>query len=141
MNNTLIIGLIVFAVILASALAGMKVRDHLPAHHLKDDTKNLVNVSTAVIATIAALVLGLLISNANTAFSRIGGEVTALSAAILRLDHIMQEYGADAEPGPENAPAVCRAEDGRSVPRRSSQCAPQQPGDFRTAPADVGHAP
>ena len=98
MTNTLIIGLIVFAVILASAFAGMKVSDHLPAHHLKDDTKNLVNVSTAVIATIAALVLGLLISNANTTFSRLGGEVTALSAAILRLDHIMQEYGADAEP-------------------------------------------
>ena len=98
MNNTLIIGLLVFAVILASAFAGMKVVDHLPAHHLKDDTKNLVNVSTAVIATISALVLGLLISNANTTFSRLGGEVITISAAILRLDHILQEYGADAEP-------------------------------------------
>jgi hypothetical protein len=46
----------------------------------------------------AALVLGLLISNANTSFTRLGGQVTALSAEILRLDHILRRYGADAEP-------------------------------------------
>jgi len=98
MINTLTIGIVVFAVIFSSALAGMKLSEYLPAHHLKNDTKDLVNVSTAVIATISALVLGLLISNANTNFSRIGGEVTTLSASILRLDHILEEYGADAEP-------------------------------------------
>jgi hypothetical protein len=97
-NNILIIGTIVFTVILAGAFAGSKIRDYLPKHHLTDETKYLVNVSTAVVATITALVLGLLISNANTTFSRLGGEVTALSADILRLDHILQEYGPDAEP-------------------------------------------
>src|SRR6266404_7184974 len=98
MNNTLIIGLIVLATVLAGAFAGVKVRDRLPRHHLTDETKNLVSVSTAVVATISALVLGLLISNANTSFTRLGGEVTALSVEILRLDHILRRYGADAEP-------------------------------------------
>ena len=98
MNHTLIIVLIVYAVILAGAFAGLKIRDYLPKNHLTDDTKNLVNVSTAVVATMAALVLGLLISNANTTFSRLSGEVTTLSADILRLDHLLREYGADAEP-------------------------------------------
>jgi hypothetical protein len=98
MSNTLIIGLIVFAAILAGAVAGAKVQAHLPKHHLTDETKNLVNVSTAVLATVSALVLGLLISNANTSFTRLGGQVTALSAEILRLDHILRRYGGDAEP-------------------------------------------
>jgi hypothetical protein len=98
MNNTLIIGLIVLAAILVGAFAGMKVRHRLPKHHLTDETKSLVSVSTAVVATVSALVLGLLISNANTTFTRLGGEVTALSAQILRLDHILRRYGADAEP-------------------------------------------
>jgi hypothetical protein len=98
MNNTLIIGLIVLAGLVAGAFAGAKVRDRLPKHHLTDETKNLVSVSTAVVATVSALVLGLLISNANTSFTRLGGEVTALSAQILRLDHILRRYGADAEP-------------------------------------------
>ena len=97
MNNTLVIGFIVFAAILAGAFAGAKVRDHVPKHHLSDETKSLVSVSTAVVATVSALVLGLLISNANTSFTRLGGEVTTLSAEILRLDHILRRYGADAE--------------------------------------------
>src|ERR1700756_448386 len=98
MNNTVFIGLIVFAVILVGAFVGVKVRDRLPKHHLTDETKNLVSVSTAVVATVSALVLGLLISNANTSFTRLGGQVTALSAEILRLDHMLRRYGADAEP-------------------------------------------
>src|SRR5215471_19796068 len=98
MNNTLIILVIVLAAILAGAFVGVKARDRLPKHHLTDETKNLVSVSTAVVATVTALVLGLLISNANTSFTRLGGQVTALSAEILRLDHILRRYGADAEP-------------------------------------------
>jgi len=101
MKNSLIIGLVVLALVLAGALAGVKVRDRLPKHHLSDETKNLVSVSTAVVATISALVLGLLISNANTSFTRLGGEVTTLSAEILRLDQILRRYGADAEPARE----------------------------------------
>jgi hypothetical protein len=52
----------------------------------------------AMVATISALVLGLLISNANNSFSALGGEVTALSAQILRLDRILQRYGGDGDP-------------------------------------------
>src|SRR6476469_9142695 len=93
MNNTVIIGLIALAAILAGAFAGVRLRDRLPKHHLTDETKNLVNVSTAVVATVSALVLGLLISNANTSFTRLGGQVTSLSAEM-----ILRQYGADAEP-------------------------------------------
>jgi hypothetical protein len=66
MNDTLIIALIVLAALLVGAFSGVRLRDRLPKHHLTDETKNLVNVSTAVVATVSALVLGLLISNANT---------------------------------------------------------------------------
>jgi hypothetical protein len=97
-NNALITGLIVFAAILAGTFVGVKIRDRLPKHHLTDETKNLVTVSTAMVATVSALVLGLLISNANTSFTRLGGEVTALSAQILRLDYMLRRYGAEAEP-------------------------------------------
>ena len=98
MNNPLIIGLVVLAIILAGAFAGVKVRDHLPEHHLTDETRSLVSVSTAVVATVSALVLGLLISNANTSFVRVGGEITTLSAQILRLDQVLHRFGPDAEP-------------------------------------------
>jgi hypothetical protein len=98
MNNPAIVALVVLAVIMAGAFLGAQIRHLLPAHHLTEETKSLVSVSTAVVATVSALVLGLLISNANTTFTRLGGEVTTLSAEILRLDHILRRYGAAAEP-------------------------------------------
>jgi uncharacterized membrane protein YqgA involved in biofilm formation len=95
MFNPLVVGLIVFALVLAGAFAGWVIKQHLPKHHLTEETKNAVSVSMAVVATISALVLGLLISNANTKFSVLEGEVTMLSAEILRLDQILRRYGPD----------------------------------------------
>jgi len=98
MSNPLIVGLIVLTLLLTGAVAGVELRDRLPKDHLTEDAKGLISVSTGVVATLSALVLGLLISNANTSFTRLGGEVTTVSAEILRLDHILRRYGADAEP-------------------------------------------
>jgi len=123
MNSTLIIGLMVLAAILVGALVGVKIRDRLPRHHLTDETKSLVTVSTAVVATVSALVLGLLISNANTSFTRLGGEVTALSAQILRLDHMLRRYGADAEP----ARNMLR----QYAERKAADLFPNDPADVR----------
>ena len=95
MQNPLIIGFIAFVILSAGAFAGWTIRQRLPAHHLTDDTKNLVSLSMVVVATVSALVLGLLISNANTSFRALGGEVTTLSAQILRLDNILRRYGSD----------------------------------------------
>jgi hypothetical protein len=97
MNNPLVVGLVVFAAILAGAFAGWKLRTLLPAQHLTEETKSLLSVSTAIVATVSALVLGLLISNANSSFIRLGGQVTALSAQILRLDKILLRSGSDTQ--------------------------------------------
>ena len=52
----------------------------------------------AIVGTISALVLGLLISNANTSFIARSSEVTTLSADILRLDQMLRMYGPEANP-------------------------------------------
>jgi hypothetical protein len=97
----LIIGIVVFVVISTGAFAGRIIRRFLPPNDLTDETKSLVSVSMAVVATISALVLGLLISNANTSFISLGGQVTSLSAQIIRLDQILRRYGPDTEPARE----------------------------------------
>jgi uncharacterized membrane protein YqgA involved in biofilm formation len=86
-----------FVVILTGTFVGWMIRRRLPTHHLTEETKSLVSVSMAVVATISALVLGLLISNANTSFSALGGEVTTLSAQILRLDQMLRRYGPETD--------------------------------------------
>jgi hypothetical protein len=71
------------------------VKRRVPKHYLTEETKSLVSVSMAVVATISALVLGLLLSNANSSFNAVQGQVTALSAEILRLDQLLRRYGSD----------------------------------------------
>ena len=93
MQNPLIIGVIVFAVIVTGALVGYALRQFLPKRYLCEETKSTVSISMAVVATFSALVLGLLISNASTKFNALGGEVTTLSAQILRLDKLLGRYG------------------------------------------------
>src|SRR5215469_12020440 len=95
--NPLTVGIFIFAIMLAGALAGWALRQRLPAHNLTDETRSVVSVSMAMVATLSALVLGLLISNANSSFIALGGEVTTLSAQILRLDRILHRYGPDAD--------------------------------------------
>jgi hypothetical protein len=60
--SPMLIGIIIFAVILAGAFAGMMARRALPEQHLNDQTKSLVTSSMAVVGTISALVLGLLLT-------------------------------------------------------------------------------
>jgi hypothetical protein len=123
MNNPLIIGLAVTVVILAGAFVGWQLRKLLPAEHLTEETKNLVSVSTAVVATVSALVLGLLISNANSSFIRLGGEVTTLSAQILRLDKVLRRYGSDAQPARETLREYAK--------QKAADMFPDDPADVR----------
>jgi hypothetical protein len=121
----LIISLIVLLAILAGAFVGWTATQRLPAHHLSDETKNLVSVSMAVVATLSALVLGLLISNANSSFTAVGGQVTAMSTQILRLDQILDRYGPETAHAREAVAAIRRTQVCRSVPRQSGKCSPQ----------------
>jgi CDP-diglyceride synthetase len=123
MFNPLVVGFIVFAVVLAGALAGWVIKQLLPKHHLTEETKNVVSVSMAVVATVSALVLGLLISNANTKFSVFEGEVTALSAEILRLDQILRRYGPDTN--------VARETLRQYAEQKTADLFPNDPGNIR----------
>ena len=61
-----IIFLISAGCIFGGALLGLLLSRLLPEEHLRDKSKDTVKVVTGMIATLAALVLGLLISSANT---------------------------------------------------------------------------
>jgi hypothetical protein len=122
-----VIGLIIFAVFLAGAFGAWAARQRLTAHHLSDETKSLVSVSMAVVGTISALVLGLLISNANTSFIARGDEVTAVSADILRLDQMLRLYGPEADPARGKLRQYAERKNQRSVPRSFERSPRRQP--------------
>ena len=87
------VSLIALAVILAGALFGSLLRKALPDHHLADDTRDYVRLGTGLIATIAALVLGLLIASANSSYDTESSQVRHLTANIVLLDRLLDQYG------------------------------------------------
>jgi hypothetical protein len=62
--NPLVIGLIVFVCVFGGALLGMFLHSALPEHHLSAESKDAIKVGIRLIATMAALVLGLLVATA-----------------------------------------------------------------------------
>lgn len=91
--NHLAIALIVFICVFGSALLGLYVREHLPAHHLSDESIGVVKLATGLIATMAALVLGLLISSAKGTFDTTNTELVQNAAMVIQLDRVLARYG------------------------------------------------
>lgn len=95
--NEIVIGLIAFVAIFGSALLGIFAARALPEHHLSDETRTTVSVSAAVVGTLSALVLGLMISTASSSFSARSREVRAISVDLIRMNRMMQRYGPEAD--------------------------------------------
>jgi hypothetical protein len=91
--NALAIGGIVFAAVFGGALLGMSLRAVLPEHHLSAESKDIIRVAMAMIATLAALVVGLLIASAKNSFDSKNGELTRAATHYILLDRTLAQYG------------------------------------------------
>jgi hypothetical protein len=85
--------LIVLAGVFGSGLLGLSLRSVLPARHLQEDSLGMVRLCTGVIATLAALVLGLLVASAKTNYDRVNDQVTQAAAAVVLLDRTLAQFG------------------------------------------------
>src|SRR5471030_3406507 len=76
----------------------MLLRSILPEHHLSADSKEVVRLATALIATLAALVLGLLIASTRSSYEQTSGQISRMISDVVVLDRLLDEYGPDALP-------------------------------------------
>lgn len=91
--NSIPLSGIVFACVFAAALIGMAIRRALPEEHLCTDVKETVRLSTALISTMAALVLGMLVSSAKSTYDARKNEVAEMSSEIVSIDRSLERYG------------------------------------------------
>jgi len=91
--NFILIRIIVLACIFGAALFGMFLRRVLPEQHLSADSKDTVRLGTGMIATMAALVLGLLVASAKNFFDAQSDELTKMSANVVLLDRVWRTTG------------------------------------------------
>lgn len=93
-----IIALVILAGSCGGLLLTMRLRHRLPPHHQEDATKDLIKIATGMMATLVALILGLLVSSAKTTFDTATAEVTQSGAQIIALDRTLRNYGPEAQP-------------------------------------------
>ena len=87
------IGCLVFACIFGGTLLGMILRAFLPAQHLSEESKEVVKLGMGLVATMTALVLGLLIASAKSSFDTQRNGLAELSANVILLDRVLAHYG------------------------------------------------
>jgi hypothetical protein len=93
-----VISLIVFVCVFGAALLGMRLSQLMQREHLDDNSKDIVRGGMAVVATMVALVLGLLVASAKGYFDTQTNEITQLSSDVLVLDRMFAHYGPQAAP-------------------------------------------
>jgi hypothetical protein len=94
MNST-ITGALVFACLFGAGLLGVRVRAALPEDHLSSETKDAVKFGMGLVATMAALVLGLLVASTKGSYDTQKSEVAQMAAKIVFLDRLLANYGSE----------------------------------------------
>ena len=88
-----------FVLMLVAVGIGALIRRRWPEHHSNRETIELVQSTVVMLATFAAIVLGLLLTSAKSDFDGIENDIRSLSASIVQLDFNLEQLG------PETVPA------------------------------------
>jgi hypothetical protein len=96
--SPLALSCIIFVLIIGGIFLGTLLRGALPGHHLSKDSQDIIRLGAGLIATIAALVLGLLITAAKSSFDTQNSQVKQITANIILLDELLAQYGPETRP-------------------------------------------
>lgn len=92
MNGT-VIGIIVLACTFGGSLLGVLIRSSLPDHHLDNESKDTIKMAIGLIATMTALLLGLVTASAKSSFDTVDSAVKQTAVQVLTLDRLLARYG------------------------------------------------
>jgi hypothetical protein len=93
MTDSLTLALISAGCILSGVLLGLLLHKLLPAQHLENESKDAIKLGAGMIATVSALVLGLLVASAKSSFDSTEDAITQRAAKIIFLDRLLLDYG------------------------------------------------
>ncbi len=100
--NSLSVAAVVFFSAFGAALLGMYLARIIPKHHLEAETKEIIRLATGLIATMAALVLGLLVSGAKSSFDDESENFKQMALNIVLMDRTLAQFGEGSQPAREH---------------------------------------
>ncbi len=90
------VALLIFACTFGGANLGMYLT--LPEDHLSAESKDVIKLGTGFVATMAALVISLMVSSAKSSFDQRNVELSDAATDIILLDRTLEQYGPDSQP-------------------------------------------
>lgn len=116
---------ILVVVLLLSVGVGWQARTRLDERHLSRESIDSIRLLMGMLLTFAALVLGLLVSNAKQRFDGLTDSLSAFSADLIELDHRLRVYG----PGADDARKLLRSYTAAAI-ADSWPNEPKPPGEY-----------
>lgn len=99
--SSVAVGPISACAIFSGSLLGIGLQRLLPEHHLDKEMQDIVKLSAGTIATLTAMVLGLLVSSAKGTFDATNAAIVQGSTKIIVLDRSLAAYGPETKPARE----------------------------------------
>jgi hypothetical protein len=100
---------LVTACLFLAVFLGKRLRALLPEHHLNSDTKDAIKLAVGLVATMSALLIGLLLSSSKSDYDAQRNQVIQMAARIALLDRILALYGPEASPVRAQFRTACEA--------------------------------
>lgn len=131
------ISLIAFAIIFGGTLLGMFLRTRLSEQHLTADSRDVMKLGTDMLATMAALVLSLLISSAKVTFDTMNSELKQTGWKIVMLDRTMSRYGQETMEARNSLRRIVTNSIVRMWPEDKNTIAVKRVGQTESGPEDL----
>lgn len=89
--------IVFFVATFLGSLFGMHLAEKIPQKYLKDDSKQSINLGIGLVATMTALILGLVMASTKTSFDAMDAAMKQSAIQILVLDRTLEQYGPEAD--------------------------------------------
>jgi hypothetical protein len=98
-----------FVCVLAGGILGMVLGAKIPEKHLSKESRDTINLATALIATLSALVLSLFLTSAKASFDMRDSEVKRIASDVILIDRNLAHYGPETGPARRTLKAAVEA--------------------------------
>lgn len=82
--------------VFAAGLSGLLLGRRLPQHHLDVASRDAVRLVLGIVATLSALVLGLLVASGKSSWDAQQGALYQMTAKLVEVDRVLAAYGPEA---------------------------------------------
>jgi len=96
--NAVAFSALVFLCVCVATSVGVAMRKRLPQQHLDPDSRDVVKLVMALISTMSAITLGLLVSSAQGSFTAQRANIEKIAANVIDMDRTLSLYGPNAQP-------------------------------------------